>query len=239
MAFPIGLAISGGTALLGGLFGGGKSTSNPYQGQIDDTTRRLMGAKGVYDQIAGNAGQMVSSVTPRFRSAFNGAVDKLSTDPYTDSYSAAKINQGLVGTEDAYQTAKARLSRSLQERGLAGSGIEAGGLADIEDARAGTLSMARNNLATQASDNSVQRALQLYGLTNDVRSQALQEQTGATGASAGIDERLLGLYSQLGQQQQELQQAQNNRLTGLLSGVGTAAGQFFGYGAGPRQGKGK
>jgi hypothetical protein len=171
---------------------------------------------------------MLDITDPAYKAQLGRVQDILSTDPYTDSYSAAKIAGATAGTDAAYQAAKSRLTGDLAARGLSGSGAMAGGLAQIEAGRAGVLSSAANDVAMQAIQDRTQRAQQLLGILGNARDDAFSQRSGALGAEAGVDSSIAGDYGQAYGQELLHADSRFNGMMNLLGGLGGAAGSIYG-----------
>jgi hypothetical protein len=223
---------------LSDLFGGGR-VDKSYAVKRDNALGQLGDLRGLFRNL-GNSSEGVLDITdPAYKTQIGKVTDILSTDPYTDSYSAGKISGATAGTDAAYQAARARLTGDLASRGLADSGTMAGGLAQIENGRAGILSGATNDVAMQAIQDRQQRAQQLLGVLGNARSGAIGERSGALGAEAGIDSNMASGYGEAYGQELQAQQAKQAQLMSLLGGLGSAAGSAYGAGALTRAAKTK
>ena len=239
-----GLGVLGGL----GLFGGGGNVENPYGGQANTDynigTNNAYGATGAGQDLAStgeNALSEYNQFAPQANQATENELNYLETNPYTDTYSQAKLAQSTGGAMQGYAQAKSALASQLGQRGMASPGgtssLLTGGDAGIDASEAGTLANNQNAIALQAIQN---RANNL-GLANQVANQhaqqVYQQGTGATDQGGGL---MLGAgslgsnlgndYLNEGQQQiqdtQQANQAASNSWGGLASLGGQLAGLF-------------
>jgi hypothetical protein len=202
--------------------------TDPYGADRNRATGQLGINSGLYDNLRQSSASLFNAADPAFQKTFGRVRNLLETDPYTDSYSAAQLAGATAGTERAYQAAKANLADDLAQRGLSESGLMTGGLGAIENGRASILAGAGNDLAMRKIDDQRERALQLLGIEGGVRSQALGEEEAALGAQDNNSRFLASLFSNLGQGELDRRLRQEDSFNSLLSGLGSAAGSYYG-----------
>ena len=233
----LGGAISGVSALTS-LFG--KSKDYGSAGDLSAGRGYLSQEGGIgsqYGQQAAGALSNYGTDNGAYRGATQNYANYLSQDPYTDSYSTARLAAAGAGSSDAYSRARANLQSTASGMGLGGgaSSMLSGGLAGIDAAQAGQLSGQQNSLALQAIAQHRQNLGQLTDLYGGMAGTDYNRGMGALGAQQGVDQSLAGNYLGLGQQEQgyemNAQNQQNQAFGSALGSLGSLYGSSKGYGA--------
>lgn len=206
---------------------------NYYTNQRDNTAKRLSSQRSAYGNIAAGGQSLYNSVNPQYQSAVQRVSQRLQQDPYTDSYSAAKLAKATSGTERDYQSARANLASDMARRGLApSSGAGVGGFSAIEAARAGAMAQARGNLAYQQIAERDARDQALLQLLGGARQEGLQQEMGGYGKQDALDQYLGQYYGGIVSEEEARREAararRNATMNALIGGVSGMGGQFLG-----------
>ena len=233
----LGTVISGVSALAGL---GGKTPTYGSSGDLSAGRGYLSQENGIGNQY-GQQGQNALTSYGADNGAYRGAAENyakyLSQDPYTDSYSTAKLAAGSAGSSDAYNRARANLQSTASGMGIGGGAgsMLSGGMAGIDAAQAGQMSGQQNQLALQAIAQHRQNMGQLTDMYGGMAGTDYSRGMGALGAEQGIDQSLSGSYLGMGQREQDMelqaQQAQNQAFGSSLGNIGSIFGSKSGYGA--------
>ena len=231
----IGMAVDGVSAL-SSLFS--KSKDYGSSGDLSAGRGYLSQQNGIgnqYGQQAQNSLANYGTDNGSYRGAAQNYANYLSRDPYTDSYSAAKLAAASSGSSDAYSRARANLQSTAGGLGLGGGAgsMLYGGMAGIDASQAGQMAGQQNNLALQAIAQHRQNLGQMTDLYGGMAGTDYSRGMNALGAQSGIDQSLSGAYLGLGQQEQGLelqsQQQQNQAFGGAMSGLASIYGTKAGY----------
>lgn len=225
------IAAAAAPALIGGLagaFGGSRQNTNPYAGQVNAAANQLGDVAGAFGGIGKTATGDYNNYSQSARAANAQYAGYLQSDPYTDQYSTARINQATNGTNAAYMAAKSNLSAELARRGLGGdSSTLAGGLAGIESARANTIGTAQNNLALEASNARGQRLGQLNALQSGAAQNAFGDATQSYGGADAAYGKIGSLYSGLNEQANQQANIANGQQAQAIGQFAGGLGQLF------------
>jgi hypothetical protein len=204
--------------------------ASPYRTDQADAINRLKMLAPQYGSIADAGAAGVNKYDPQYGAAVTNRVDYLQNDPYTTQRNAADLAQTTNGVVTGYNAARARLRANLAQQGI-GGGVAAGAEAGIENARAGQMANASNDLYYHRVADADQRSQQLADFLGSVRQMyAGQQQQGLQG-QAGVLGSAADGYGGLAQAD-ETRQAQNNQgimqLIQSLSAAGGAYGNILG-----------
>lgn len=197
-----------------GLFSVPNYGANGYQAN-------LQGIAANEGQIGQTAQQGYTLYQPAYQQAVNTYGQYLATDPATQAYNTAQINNATQGAAGDADMQRAALDASLAQRGFPGaSSMAAGGASSISAALQGQIAAARNQQAQQnilLHRQNLGDAANLYGgVTAGYYGQGM----GAYGQQAGINQDLY-------QTALQRQAAQRQQLTAGLTALGTLAGGAF------------
>lgn len=224
-----------GLGLLGGLLSKNRNPGAQSFAQQSNYLGQEAGLAPQYGQQAQQSLGEYGSDNGAYRSAAGAYGDYLKQDPYTDAYSTEQLNNATAGGRAAFQGAQAHLTSSLAQRGLdTGAGGMAssalsGGLAQMDQAHAGSLAQAQNQLAMQRIQQRRQNMGALTNLYGGMAGQDYSRGMGALGAQGNILGNVAGGYGQMGAYQNSQAQMQNQQLGAGLSGLGGILGQRAGY----------
>lgn len=221
--------IPAGLSVADALFGGGKPPQNPYMPEVNS----YLGNAG---QMAGNLaglGAAASNTYSQFSPQANQAVENyaryLQQNPYTSAYSTALLNHATNGTTTAYQQARAQLQSDLASRGMLGSGLEAGGLADIDASQAATMGTAQNNLAMQEIGQLGLNQQALVNLLSGAAGTAYGQANTSFGDAGGIYSNIANEYGSLGNAQMTANMDyQKQQQDAVMSSLDTLGSQMIG-----------
>lgn len=209
-AGSIGLGTSA-LGLLGasGLFGGAGTVTNPYSGQADQAYGQANGALGSATGAGldlTNTGHQALGQYQDFQPTSNAAtsdyLNYLKQNPYTDTFSQAKLAQNTSGALQGFAQARAHLATSLGQRGIASPGGAsseyAGGMAGIDASQASTLANNQNGLALESIEERRRRLLEAQRVAEQHSGILFGQGTGATQTGSGILGNVANGYNNLG-----------------------------------------
>lgn len=204
--------------------GGESGQTRQFRAKVGDLENSLRQRGGEYSAIRQRNSGEVASYQPQVRDTL-GLLTGMVNRGATATDKTRFVNSQTADVAGAYERAKAGLDASLAQRGLSDSSIAAGSQAVLSGQRAGAIGQATNAANNYFDERQFSRTQGLLQLLQSLYQNAQGQEGAALAGQTGIDQGLMGVYSNMFQNSQARDAQQAQQILALLGQAGTMYGK--------------